>query len=120
MELVMEIYSLTKQFPKTESYGLSSQMRRAAVSIPSNIAEGYRRGHLPEYIQFLSIGYGSGAELETQVEICKRISELKTLNYKKIDELLNEVMRMFNVLIAKLSVKRSELHPIRYALNPKL
>mgnify|MGYP001601261317 FL=1 len=113
MELVVEIYNLTRQFPKTESYGLSSQMQRAAVSIPSNIAEGYRRSHLPEYIQFLSIGYGSGAELETQIEICKRIPQLKSLQYKRADELLNEIMRMFNVLIAKLSAKRYALQPIR-------
>lgn len=113
MELVVEIYNLTKQFPKSESYGLVSQMQRAVVSIPSNIAEGYRRGHLPEYIQFLSIGYGSGAELETQIEICKRIPYLKSLKYKRADELLDEVMRMFNVLLAKLSTKRNGLHPTR-------
>ena len=118
MELVVEIYNLTRQFPKTESYGLSSQMQRAAVSIPSNIAEGYRRSHLPEYIQFLSIGYGSGAELETQIEICKRIPDLKTLQYKRADELLNEVMRMFNVLIGKLSTKRNGLSSTRYTLQP--
>ena len=117
MELVVEIYALTKQFPKSESYGLASQMQRAVVSIPSNIAEGYRRSHLPEYIQFLSIGYGSGAELETQVEICKRIPQLKFLKYKRADELLNEIMRMFNVLIAKLSAKRYELRPIPYTLK---
>src|SRR3990167_9511206 len=92
MELVIEIYKLTKKFPKTETYGLASQMQRAVVSIPSNIAEGYRITHLPEYLQFLAIGYGSGAELETQIEICKKLPGLKKLNYEKVDVLLNEVM----------------------------
>ena len=65
-KLVLEIYKMTKGFPKTETYGLSQQMRRAAISIPSNIAEGYGRKHKAEYNQFLSIAYGSLLELETQ------------------------------------------------------
>ncbi len=65
-KLVLEIYRLTGNFPKSETYGLSQQMRRAAVSVPSNIAEGYGRKHKAEYNQFLSIAYGSLLELETQ------------------------------------------------------
>jgi four helix bundle protein len=65
-ELVLEIYKLTASFPKSEIYGLAQQMRRAAVSIPSNIAEGYCRKHKAEYKQFMSIAYGSLSELETQ------------------------------------------------------
>ena len=65
-KLVLEIYLMTKAFPKDEMYGLAQQMRRAAVSIPSNIAEGYGRRHKAEYRQFLSIAYGSLLELETQ------------------------------------------------------
>jgi four helix bundle protein len=65
-KLVLEIYKITKEFPKTETYGLSQQMRKAAVSIPSNIAEGYGRKHKAEYTQFLSIAYGSLLEIETQ------------------------------------------------------
>jgi len=65
-KLVLEIYKMTKGFPKTEIYGLSQQMRKASVSIPSNIAEGYGRKHKAEYKQFLSIAYGSLLELETQ------------------------------------------------------
>ena len=65
-KLVLEIYKVTKGFPKTEIYGLSQQMRRASVSIPSNIAEGYGRKHKAEYEQFLSIAYGSLLEVETQ------------------------------------------------------
>ncbi len=119
MELVVEVYKLTKHFPKEEAYGLVSQMQRAAVSIPSNIAEGYKRNHLPEYVQFLAVGYGSGAELETQIEISKRLPELKVLNYNKADQLLDEVMRMFNVLINKLSTKRYANNSKPYTLQPK-
>ena len=67
MDLVVAIYGLTKKFPKEEIYGLTSQMRRASVSIPSNIAEGRFRGTRKDYLQFLRIAYSSGAELETQM-----------------------------------------------------
>ena len=96
MELVVTIYELTEVFPKTEQYGLISQMRRCAVSIPSNIAEGRRRGTIKDYRQFLIISYGSGAELETQIEIAKRLPFGKNLDYSRVDNLLNEVMRMLN------------------------
>lgn len=74
MDLVTAIYELTRQFPKEEVFGLTSQMRRAAVSIPSNIAEGSRRGSRKDFRNFLLIAYGSGAELETQIKIAKRLS----------------------------------------------
>jgi len=106
MDLVVETYNLTEKFPKSETYGLVSQMRRAAVSIPSNIAEGYQRNHLAEYIQFLSVAYSSGAELETQIEICKRLPQLKDLEHKKIDLIVSEVMRLLNSILAKLKSKR--------------
>lgn len=64
--LVKEIYRITKYFPRTETYGLTQQMRKAAVSLPSNIAEGYGRRYKAEYRQFLSMAYGSLSELETQ------------------------------------------------------
>ncbi len=67
--LSIDIYKATEGFPRSEQFGLVSQMRRAAVSIPSNIAEGYRRNHRNEYIRFLRISLGSIAELETQVSI---------------------------------------------------
>ena len=68
-QLCLDVYKLTKGFPKEEIYGLTSQMRRAAVSIPSNIAEGYNRKNRAEYLQFLRIAFGSLAELETQTAL---------------------------------------------------
>jgi len=100
VDLVDHIYSITKQFPKTEMYGLASQMQRSAVAIPSNIAEGQSRNHLPEYIQFLGIAFASSAELETQMIIAKR--QYADVNYEKAEQLLVEVQKMLNVLITKL------------------
>ncbi len=96
MELVTTIYKLTENFPRGELYGLVSQMRRSAVSTPSNIAEGRRRSTRKDYRQFLIIAYGSGAELETQIEIAKRLLFGKDLDHSKADGLLDEVMRMLN------------------------
>src|SRR3989338_9434733 len=96
MDLVVAIYGLTKKFPKEEIYGLTSQMRRASVSIPSNIAEGRFRGTRKDYLQFLRIAYSSGAEHETQVEIAKRLPKTKNLSYSNVDNLLLEVMKMLN------------------------
>ncbi|MBM2817519.1 MAG: four helix bundle protein [Parcubacteria group bacterium] len=102
MELVMSVYELTAHFPKEEIYGLSSQMKRSSVSIPSNIAEGRRRGTRKDYRQFLIVAYGSGAELETQIEIAKMLTLGKNINYDTINRLLEEVMKMLNKLISSL------------------
>jgi len=107
MELVEEIYKLTAKFPKSEIYGLVNQMRRAAVAIPSNIAEGYKRQYLPEYIQFLSVANSSAAELETQVVISSKLEQTKHLDYSKALSLLDEVMSMFHVLIQSLKSKKT-------------
>lgn len=98
--LAVAVYELTEQFPKSEIYGLTSQMRRSAVSIPSNIAEGRRRGSKKDFCQFLRISYGSGAELETQIEITKELPFGKSLNFRKVDNLLEEVMKMLNVMVS--------------------
>ena len=103
MNLVVSVYRFTEQFPKTEVYGLSSQMRRSAVSIPSNIAEGRKRGTRKDYRQFLLIAYGSGGELETQVEIAKRLTFGNEKDRLVVDQTLNEVMRMLNVITSKLA-----------------
>ncbi len=102
MDLVIELYKLTENFPKSEVYGITSQMRRSSVSIPSNIAEGRRRSSRKDYNRFLVIAYGSGAELETQVELSKRLGYGKTPDFEVVERLLLEVMKMLNVLISKL------------------
>ena len=101
MELTVEIYRLMDKFPTSEKFGLSSQMQRSAVSIPSNIAEGHKRNHTAEYVQFLHISYGSGAELETQIEIAKQLHKIQPLDCSSVDALLLEVMRMLNAMIHK-------------------
>jgi len=102
MNLVTEIYIYTKSFPKEELFGLVSQMRRCAVSIPSNIAEGRKRGTEKDYRQFLNIALGSAAELETQLEICKRLSYGNTVDTEKSNALLLEILKMLSVMIKTL------------------
>lgn len=98
MNLVEEIYRLTRSFPKEEQFGLISQMRRAAVSIPSNIAEGYGRKATKAYINYLSISYGSLLELETQIQIGHRLDFLERSTMEKLLVQTNEVGRMLNGL----------------------
>ena len=100
MDLAKEIYMLTKKLPKDEIYGLSGQMRRCAVSIPSNIAEGTKRGTTKDYIQFLRIAHGSAAELETQLTLSASIYNTQS---NQAAQLLEEVQKMLSVLIRKLS-----------------
>ena len=100
IELVKEIYKATQEFPRNELYCLVSQMRRAVISIPSNIAEGYKRKNLGEYLQFLSIADASAAELETQIIISKDL--YNKINFNKVELLLNEIQKMLFALIKKL------------------
>src|SRR3989338_8272975 len=102
IELVIELYTLTEKFPKEEIYGLTSQIRRAAVSIPSNIAEGRLRGTRKDFRHFLLNSFGSGGELETQLIIAQRLPKTKNLDYARAVALLGEVMRMLNAMIGKL------------------
>lgn len=102
-ELSIKIFKITSRFPKSELYGLVSQMRRCAVSIPSNIAEGYSRGYRQEYIQFLRTAFVSGAELETQLLISKELFFLNLKEFNEISSLLTEVQKMLNKLISNLS-----------------
>jgi len=102
IELVKHIYTLTKNFPKQEVYGLVSQMRRSAISIPSNIAEGFRRYHKKEYKQFLYIALGSCAELETQLTIAKELKYIPENKEVELLEMLDHICRMISNLIKKL------------------
>ena len=103
--LVLEIYKATKNFPSEEKFGLTSQIRRAAVSIPSNIAEGYARRYLKQYIQFLYIAYSSGAELETQLMLSKDLEYLMEERFRNLIEKYYEVERMLMALIKSLEKK---------------
>lgn len=106
IDLVVEIYKLTSDFPENEKYGLISQMRRCAVSIPSNIAEGSRRGSEKDFRKFILVSFGSGAELETQMEICKKLNYTTENDMDNIESLLVEVMKMLNKL--QLTLKSDE------------
>lgn len=96
MDLVVAVYELTEQYPKIESFGLTQHTRKTVISIPSNIDEGKKRLTKKEYRHFLIIAYSSGAELETQIEIAKRLSFGGAIDFSKVDSLLDEVMRMLN------------------------
>jgi len=101
MDLAIMIYSLVRKLPKEELYSLSNQLRRAAVSIPSNIAEGNGRQTAGEFQQFLRIAKGSAAELETQLLICEKIGYLARTDINPAMELLTEISKMITVLLKK-------------------
>jgi four helix bundle protein len=101
-EIVLDVYRVTKDFPKEEMYGLVSQMRRAVVSIPSNVAEGFNRKHNREYRQLLYVALGSCAELETQVEVAHDLGYLSIGDRDKLLEKLDHESRMLRNLIKRL------------------
>jgi four helix bundle protein len=104
--LCLDIYQSTKDFPAEEQYGLTSQIRKAVISIPSNIAEGYGRNNLPEYIQFLYIAYGSLCELETQLLLSRDLGyQLDTEKDRLLTD-ISTVERMLKALIRSLEIKR--------------
>jgi len=108
MNLVVLIYKLTGQFPKEELFGLASQMRRASVSIPSNIAEGHGRNSEKELIRFLYISLGSASELETQLLLSYKLGFLNEDSFNHLNDNNNEVIKMLTSLIRSKSVKQSE------------
>ncbi|MEO0080860.1 MAG: four helix bundle protein [candidate division WOR-3 bacterium] len=105
--LCLEVYRLTAEFPKEEKYGLVSQIRRAAVSVPSNIAEGYGRRTTGEYLQSLHVAYASLCELETQVLLVSDLGFLKLEPSRKLKEDVGDVERLLKALIRSLEQKRS-------------
>ena len=101
IDLSVEIYNLTKKLPEDEKFGLSSQMRRAVISIPSNIAEGHNRSSDKEFIHFLRIAQGSNAELETQLILCEKLLFLSTNETELAMSICVELDKMINSLIKK-------------------
>lgn len=120
-QLVLKVYDLTGAFPKEETFGLTSQMRRCAVSIPSNIAEGYVRGS-KEYVQFLKVALGSATELETQLSISKDLGYADDGAYTEVLSLNEEVIKLLKTYISSITnnnMSGRDLNPNRYPLTPK-
>jgi len=107
MDLVEDVYKLTNKLPKDELYSLSNQLRRAAVSIPSNIAEGHDRNSLRQYINFLMIAISSNSELQTQLEICVRIGYLTRAEVKPVFLLSQEITKILRSTVASLKKKQT-------------
>ena len=108
MDLVTKIYKLTRNFPKEELYGLSNQMRRAGVSIPSNIAEGAGRNSSKEFLQFLYYAKGSLSELETQLIISYNLEYISKEQKQDIDTVINNIFKMLSGLIQSLKEKEKK------------
>lgn len=111
MSLVEKVYCLTMCFPKHEVYALSSQMQRAAVSIPSNIAEGHEREHIKEYLHHLSMAQASVAELETQLEIASRLGYLSRNQFDQVFGCAQSLGRQLRSLRNSLTRSRSAPAP---------
>lgn len=110
MDLAERIYIATSVFPKSETYGLSSQVKRASVSIISNVAEGQTRRSTSEYQRFLSIAQGSLSELEAQLLLARRLNYLEELRCEELLKLSSEVGRMINGLRKSLEPYRTKKH----------
>lgn len=102
VDLAQQIYKVTERFPSNEQFGLTSQVRRAAVSIPSNIAEGAARQTKKEFLNFLHIAKGSLSELDTQLEIARRLEYLDQARWEALDERLEQIDRMLSGLVRSL------------------
>jgi four helix bundle protein len=106
-QLCLEIYRITSTFPKNEKFGLTSQIRRSVVSVPSNIAEGYGRRTTADYIKSLYIAYGSSCELETQIILSADLGYIDSARLKEISDGIHEVERMLKALMKSLKNKHS-------------
>ena len=105
MDLAEEVYRIVKAFPKEEQFALSDQLRRAAISVPSNIAEGYGRKAAKEYSRFLNIARGSKNEVETQLILCVRLGYATKQNIELAMSLCDEIGKMLNSLSKKLTAE---------------
>ena len=111
MDITEKVYQLTKNFPNDEVYGLTSQIKRSSISIPSNIAEGYGRNSTKSYLHFVKIARGSLFELETQLLLANKLNFIKKeVDYSTIMNLITEESKMISSFIKKLSVKSVELN----------
>ena len=101
-ELVLEVYRMTRNFPTEEMYGLKSQIRRAAVSVPSNIVEGCSREAEKEFVRFLDIAFGSLRELSYQLNLSSRLEYLSLADYQRIEPIVTETEKILGALIRKI------------------
>jgi four helix bundle protein len=108
VELTVDVYKLTSKFPESERFGLTNQMRRASVSVASNIAEGYGRSTKGEYVQFLGHARGSCSELETQIVIAKKLGFGAPQNLQSAESLCNDVGRLLGALMKSIRSKQSQ------------
>lgn len=130
VDLARLIYETTEKFPRSELYGITNQMRRSVISISSNIAEGFKRSHNKEKLQFYNVAYGSIAELESQIEVAYKLRFLNKSDYQKLSLLIIEEGKMINSLIKSTKNRSSKsyilnsiffsvfLYSIFYILNP--
>lgn len=105
--LVTEIYKITDSYPKTEMYGLTSQTRRSALSMPANIAEGWSRRYTKEYIQFLHVARGSATELETHLIIASNLNFISASDSEILQKEITEILKMLSAAIASLRSNRT-------------
>ena len=114
IEMVTSIYLMTKSFPKEEVFGLASQLRRASVSVPSNIAEGYARGTDKEKLHFLRISSGSMSEVETQLLLSLNLGYIDQEKYNKLSEIVTSVWKQLNSLITSLKKRLIPQEPLPF------
>jgi four helix bundle protein len=118
MTLAEEVYRLSDSFPARETYGLTAQIRRAVVSVPSNIAEGFARGHLKEYVQHLAMARGSLAEVRTQLDLAVRFRYVDKDHAQTVQGLAMGIGRQLTALRNSLS-RRIDNHPSPITHNPE-
>ncbi|MGY6553090.1 MAG: four helix bundle protein [Wenzhouxiangella sp.] len=116
MEMVEQVYHFVDVLPSDERFELSRQLRRAAVSVPSNVAEGHSRKSTREYLQFLSIALGSVAELETQLLLAVRLKMAKPEDTAQIEENLSEIGKMLRAIQSSISARVGEIEQLSYAV----
>lgn len=107
-QLALAIYETTKTFPKEEMFGMTSQIRRAAVSVPSNIVEGCARNSNADFLRFLDMAFGSGRELEYQLSLATRLGYINQDESQQLDTIVNELMKVLSGLIRSLHRDESD------------